>query len=350
MPGESSGSARQRVTAPGAHELHLNSTMTHAFTVTAILAAGLLLNTAHRPSGNDQPGSAPSGDGTLTLQVALDRAGFSPGEIDGRTGMNTERALAAFRAARSLGAGTAFDDGVRSALGEHLVEPLVEYTVTEADLGGPFAAAIPADLMEQATLKALAYTSAWELLGERFHASPKWLQSLNPGGLSPGRRIRVPNVDPLVVPDRTGVRERQPAGAPPVAQIVVSARDGGLVARNAQDQVLFYAPVTVGGAQDPLPTGRWRVVEIFDRPIFNYNPDLFWDADPSHAKARIAPGPNNPVGLIWIDLDLENYGIHGTPEPSRIGRSQSHGCVRLTNWDVVRLAAMVARDTPVIFE
>ena len=336
--------------APGAHELHLNSAMTHAFTVTAILAGSLLLNAAQAPAGTPQSIRASSHGETLTLQVALDRAGFSPGEIDGRAGMNTERALAAFRTARNLPAGAAFDDAVRRALGEYLVEPLVEYTVTEADLAGPFAAAIPADLMEQASLKALAYTSAWELLGERFHASPKWLQSLNSEPLKPGTRIRVPNVDPLVVPDRTGVRERPAGAATPVARIVVSARQGGLVARDAQDQVVFYAPVTVGGAQDPLPTGRWKVIEVFDRPIFNYNPDLFWDADPSHAKARIAPGPNNPVGLIWIDLDLENYGIHGTPEPSRIGRSQSHGCVRLTNWDVVRLAAMVDRDTPVVFE
>jgi lipoprotein-anchoring transpeptidase ErfK/SrfK len=286
----------------------------------------------------------------LQLQVALDRAGFSPGEIDGRSGQNTERALAAFRAARALPAGAAFDDEVRAALGEHLVEPLVQYTVTEADLAGPFADAIPADLMEQATLKALAYTSAWELLGERFHASPRLLQSLNPSTLSAGSQIRVPNVEPLAVPDRSGLREQRPGATPAVARIVVNARDGGLVARDAQDKVVLYAPVTVGGAQDPLPTGTWKIVGVFDRPIFNYNPDLFWDADPNHAKARIAPGPNNPVGLIWIDLDLEHYGIHGTPEPSRIGRSQSHGCVRLTNWDVVRLAAMVAKDTPVIFE
>lgn len=304
-----------------------------------------------QPAGvKGQKAGAASSTDALPLQVALDRAGFSPGEIDGRSGRNTERALGAFRAARALPPGHGFDDEVRAALGEHLVEPLVEYAVTEADLAGPFAAAIPADMMEQSRLKALSYTSAWELLGERFHASPGLLQSLNAATLSPGSRIRVPNVEPLVVPGRTGVRE-QPPGAPlPVARIVVTAREGGLVARDAQDRVVFYAPVTVGGVQDPLPTGTWKVVEIFDRPIFNYNPDLFWDADPRHAKARIAPGPNNPVGLIWIDLDLENYGIHGTPEPSRIGRSQSHGCVRLTNWDVVRLAGMVAKNTPVIFE
>ena len=323
--------------------------MTHTFTAAVALGA-LFLTSAQPPQRSNPDVGKTSSTDVLQLQVALDRAGFSPGEIDGRSGTNTERALAAFRAARALAAGTMFDDEVRAALGEHLVEPLVQYTVTEADVAGPFADTIPADLMEQATLKALAYTSAWELLGERFHASPRLLQSLNPGTLSAGSRIRVPNVEPLVVPDRTGAREQRPGITQQVARIVVTARDGGLVARDAEDRVVFYAPVTVGGVQDPLPTGTWKIVEIFDRPIFNYNPDLFWDADPSHAKARIAPGPNNPVGLIWIDLDLENYGIHGTPEPSRIGRSQSHGCVRLTNWDVVRLAATVAKSTPVIFE
>jgi hypothetical protein len=324
--------------------------MTHTVTVAVAVVAWMLTPLQLAGPTGQKAGAASSTD-ALQLQVALDRAGFSPGEIDGRSGQNTERALAAFRKARALPAGTAFDDEVRAALGEHLVEPLVQYTVTEADLEGPFADAIPADMMEQATLQALAYTSAWELLGERFHASPRLLQTLNAGKkLSAGREIRVPNVDPLVVPDRTGVREQPPGATLPVARIVVTAGEGGLVARDAQDRVVFYAPVTVGGVQDPLPTGAWKVVEIFDRPIFNYNPDLFWDADPSHAKARIAPGPNNPVGLIWIDLDLENYGIHGTPEPSRIGRSQSHGCVRLTNWDVVRLAAMVAKNTSVVFE
>jgi lipoprotein-anchoring transpeptidase ErfK/SrfK len=321
--------------------------MSHGFTIAIALGAALAV--AHPPAPDAGRASAPPPADALALQVALDRAGFSPGEIDGRSGLNTRRALQAFRSARGLPAGGELDDAVRTALGAPLSEPLVEYTVTDADLAGPFAAAIPSDLMEQASLDALAYTSAWELLGERFHASPKFLQSLNPAPLAAGARIRVPNVDPLVVPQRTGVREPA-AGALPVARVVVNAREGGLVARDAQGAVVLYAPVTVGGVQDPLPTGQWKVVEIFDRPIFNYNPDLFWDADPDHAKARIAPGPNNPVGLIWIDLDLENYGIHGTPEPSRIGRSQSHGCVRLTNWDVVRLAAGVARNTAVVFE
>jgi hypothetical protein len=132
--------------------------------------------------------------------------------------------------------------------------------------------------------------------------------------------------------------------------VVVNARRGTITAIDRSDRVVLHAPVTVGGANDPLPTGRWKAVDVFDLPVFHYNPDLFWDADPGHAKARIAPGPNSPVGVIWIDLDLVHYGIHGTPAPSRIGRSESHGCVRMTNWDVLRLAELVGNGTPVIFE
>jgi hypothetical protein len=110
------------------------------------------------------------------------------------------------------------------------------------------------------------------------------------------------------------------------------------------------APVTVGSEHDPLPIGDWKITGIFDLPTFNYNPDLFWDADPSHGKAKIAEGPNNPVGVIWIQINREHFGIHGTPEPSRIGRTESHGCIRMTNWDVVRLASLVEPGTPVKFK
>ena len=111
--------------------------------------------------------------------------------------------------------------------------------------------------------------------------------------------------------------------------------------------VLLYAPVTVGSEEDPLPVGDWTITGVFDLPIFNYNPDLFWDADASHAKATIQSGPNNPVGVVWIGIDKEHFGFHGSPEPSQIGRTQSHGCVRMTNWDAMRLAALVTEGTPV---
>ena len=129
------------------------------------------------------------------------------------------------------------------------------------------------------------------------------------------------------------------------------SKSGSVVrAVDRRGRLIFFAPVTSGSEHDPLPLGRWRVRAVARNPVFRYNPDLFWDAEESHAKAAIAAGPNNPVGVVWIDLDKEHYGLHGTPEPDRVGVSQSHGCVRLTNWDAMRVAALVKTGTPVIFE
>jgi lipoprotein-anchoring transpeptidase ErfK/SrfK len=131
--------------------------------------------------------------------------------------------------------------------------------------------------------------------------------------------------------------------------VTVSKSASALTVKDASGRVVLYAPVTTGSENDPLPLGEWKVNGVQFNPAFNYNPELFWDADPAHTKARIPPGPNNPVGLVWIDLSKEHYGIHGTPEPTAIGRTQSHGCVRLTNWDAIRLAGLVKPGTRVIF-
>jgi lipoprotein-anchoring transpeptidase ErfK/SrfK len=122
-----------------------------------------------------------------------------------------------------------------------------------------------------------------------------------------------------------------------------------LTVTDGTGHVLFYAPVTTGSEHDPLPIGEWKVNGIQHDPPFHYNPDLFWDAEPKHAKATIPPGPNNPVGLVWIDISRPHYGLHGTPEPSAIGRTASHGCVRLTNWDALKLASLVRPGTHVVF-
>jgi lipoprotein-anchoring transpeptidase ErfK/SrfK len=135
-----------------------------------------------------------------------------------------------------------------------------------------------------------------------------------------------------------------------VAKVTVSRRGSAAAAYDASGQMIFYAPVTSGSTHDPLPLGTWKVTGVSRNPPFNYNPELFWDANPSHPKAKIAPGPNNPVGVVWIDISKEHYGLHGTPSPSTIARTTSHGCVRLTNWDASRLAGLVKVGTPVIFE
>lgn len=286
----------------------------------------------------------------LALQVALDKAGFSPGQIDGHKGTFTTRALDAFRAARGI-AGTdgTPDDAVINALGDVYRNPLTKYTVTDADVAGPFEESIPQDMVEKSKLKTLGYTSALEELSERFHAKPELITQLNPGTqLASGAIITVPAVDPLQIPTRQG--ERKAADMPDAkgASVEITKDSGAAVVKDAQGRILLYAPVTVGSEHDPLPVGDWKITGIFDLPTFSYNPDLFWDADPSHGKAKLAAGPNNPVGVIWIQINKEHFGLHGTPEPSQIGRSESHGCIRMTNWDVVRLAALVKPGTPVL--
>ena len=286
----------------------------------------------------------------LAAQVGLDRANFSPGEIDAAVGSNTKRALAAFQKSRNLPETGEADDQTAAALGEGFSTPLIEYVITAADAAGPFVPSIPVDMMKKSELSSMAYTSVLELLGERFHVSPKLLQRLNPGvEFAQGDSIQVPNVVPFEPPEK-------PSSSKPVASTKAAAANfmtvsGDAMTLTVQDSsgaILFQAPVTVGSENDPLPVGEWKVNSVSLNPPFNYNPALFWDADPSHAKVKIAPGPNNPVGVAWIDLSKEHYGIHGTPEPSRIGHTESHGCIRLTNWDVIRLTALVSPGTRAI--
>ena len=301
------------------------------------------------PALTAQPADTPAPvvSETLASQIMLDRIGFSPGEIDGRSGPNLKRALLAFQQAHELPASGQLDPATWDALSKRAgtQPPLVKYELVEADLAGPFVDRIPADLMEQARLPALGYTSPLEALGEKFHSSPALLRTLNPGAsfARAGEQIVVPSI---AVPDPTAPI----AGRRPIATIEVSKETSALTIRDEQSRVLFHAPVTSGSEHDPLPIGSWKVKGVRRMPDFHYNPALFWDANPSDAKARIAPGPNNPVGTIWIDLTKEHYGIHGTPEPGRIGHAQSHGCVRLTNWDAARVAEWARPGTQVIFK
>jgi lipoprotein-anchoring transpeptidase ErfK/SrfK len=317
--------------------------MTRVLTL-ALLGLAAQAVTPAQPPMNDLDFDA------LAIQVALDRAGFSPGVIDGRIGAITKRAAEAYRAQNGHDP-------------EPFPDALIEYRITAEDTAGPFAERIPSDLMAQSKLPALSYRSVDEAIAERFHTTPQVLRRLNAlATFTADEAILVPNVEPLVIPSAPEQSAQGSVGQPPAtgtdaqadndrnAVVVrVSRASSSLTVTGPDGRILFFAPVTTGSINDPLPLGEWKVNGVQHNPTFRYNPDLFWDADPAHTKATIPAGPNGPVGLVWIDISKEHYGLHGSPEPSQIGRTQSHGCVRLTNWDALRLAGLVRPGTKVLF-
>jgi lipoprotein-anchoring transpeptidase ErfK/SrfK len=300
------------------------------------------------------PHAAPVVNENLATQIALDRIGFSPGEIDGKAGRNLQRAVAAFQRSHQLPATGQMNDETRKQLAAAAgdVPPLVEYVISDADVAGPFTPTIPAKLPDQAALDSLSYRTPLEELAERFHSSPALLQQLNPEAMfqRAGEHLMVPNVTassaPTATPGATGTAGSGPGGD---ITVVVTKSTSALTIEDPSGRVLFHAPVTSGSTHDPLPIGTWKVNGVQRNPKFHYNPELFWDATPGDRKATLQSGPNNPVGVVWIDLSKPHYGIHGTPEPSQIGHVESHGCVRLTNWDADRVAQWVKPGTKVVF-
>lgn len=327
------------------------------------LAAMFVSGAIAAPAGRQPaPPSGPAVDERIMqVQVALDRLGFSPGVIDGKQGESLRLALRGFQQARGLTPTGRIDQPTLQALAAYgNVPATVVAKIGPGDIRGPFINPIPKDPEQQAMLPCLCYRTVLEKLAERFHTTPETLVALNSPDtpLKVGQPIRVPAALPgsrdySAVKDEgwratlsgLNVDPKQPQGD----KVVVDKSDGVLRVF-AGDKVVAQFPVTMGSQHDPLPIGSWKITGFAYNPKFHYNPDLFWDAKPGDEKTMLPAGPNGPGGVIWMDLTKEHYGIHGTPEPQTIGRTESHGCIRMTNWDAARLSLMVKPGTPAIFQ
>lgn len=317
----------------------------------------------------------------MQAQVVLERLGFSPGVIDGKSGQSFANAVSGFQESRDLPVTGELDAATQDALSQWDNIAATRVVTIPDDWGREQFTAVPDGIDKQAQLAQLGYESMAEKLAERFHTTPAVLAQLNPGGkpagsagaatgaaapapnesvpqFSAGQELRVPNIgadaiDAASVENKGWLATLRSLGVgtdqPEVTRIVVDESEGWLKAYDDRDRLAAMFTVTTGSRRDPLPIGDWTVKGVAYNPPFAFDPELFWDVPDSAEKQRLPPGPNSPVGVVWIDLTKEHYGIHGTPSPEMIGRTESHGCVRLTNWDAARLAEMVSGSTAVEF-
>jgi len=327
----------------------------------ALGVAGAVATAAAQPSANADhwvppgtPGSPINGE-LFHAQVLLDAAGFSAGVIDGKKGSALNQAIRGFQEANGLQVTGKLDNPTRAALLQQNRQSTVYVKLTGDDVGGPFVYPFPKKPENQAKLQFMGYRNMLEKVAERYHTTPRTVVALNgPDKLiGPGQTLRLPNVVPASRDYGRAINGKQAqlmallnvnGDAPKGDFIVVDKSDGTLKVyrgEKSSGQLVGQFPVTTGSSHDPLPLGTWKATTFSFLPPFNYQPDLFWDVADDKAEQKLPPGPNGPVGVAWLDLTKEHYGIHGTNEPSTIGHTESHGCLRLTNWDVMRLSRMM---------
>ena len=339
-----------------------------AFSAVALAAAGVAL--AQTPPASNSQGSstqwvAPGTPGspidgtTFHAQVLLDMAGFPAGVIDGREGSSFKTAVRGFQKSRGLKESGTLDPATRQALLSQNRASTVMVKLSREQVAGPFVYPFPKKPEAQAELDAMSYRNMLEKVAEAFHTTPDTIVALNgPTKLiGPGQTLRLPNVLPSSK-DYAGAKDKQAAlltlfnveGATPKGKsIVVDKSEGTLKVLDASEKLIAQFPVTTGSGHDPLPLGKWKVTTYAFLPPFHYQPDLFWDVADDKDEHRLPPGPNGPVGVAWLDLTKDHYGIHGTGEPQTIGKTQSHGCLRLTNWDVMRVSRMLEPGFSAVF-
>ncbi len=296
----------------------------------------------------------------LHAQVLLDRAGFSPGVLDGLEGVSFTEALRGFQKARGLQPTGELDQPTRAALLRDRAPALVTLRVDESDARGPFVRRIPDDPAQQARMERLGYRNLLEKLAEKFHTTVDTIIALNDPRkvLRPGAVLRLPNVLPPsrsyegVKPDVAQLLSdlNVSPNQPKAERVVVDKSDKTVRVFGRDDRLIAQFPATLGSKKDPLPLGNWKVNTVAYNPPFKYQPKLFWDVEDTEEEQMLPPGPNGPVGVVWIDLNREHIGIHGTNAPETIKRAESHGCVRLTNWDAARLTLMIEDGMEVIFQ
>lgn len=324
-------------------EKFLNLSLASPLAAAALAVAGTFpAAAAQADTPIEVPAAAPAGlffgersPTTLAVQVLLDRASHSPGEIDGMMGGNTRRAIEAYQRANGLTVTGTIDESLLGELSQGNRELLKPYTITEEDVSGPFRA-VPSGFAEKAEAGKPVYESAAEALAEKFHMAPAFLRALNPGAdlAKAGTRILIVNAGP----DELGTK---------VSRIEVDKSANELRAFSADGKLVATYPTTVGSSVHPSPNMSLEVLAIASDPTYHFDPEgRSWG--PDH-EFTIAAGPNNPVGTVWIDLSSDGFGIHGTPDPALIGKTSSHGCVRLTNWDATELSKAVSKGTTVEF-